>query len=184
MGGTLATNIVAPGVNNTTMYKHILNIEPSLWNTIPVLNVGERMGDTGYIDYIKDTEVTSPVMKGVDSHSRDFFTIKGEILVNNGDTYPVFETFFRRYTEGNTWMGCGHYGVNFMDTTGGMEDEQGLIIDKLISNKSIELDSSTTHTMRMPYNLTSIFEKKNVTPVLLRLVNMEPNGEVVNTASV
>ena len=46
----------------------------------PYLNIGDKIGDTEYIDFLQWDEVKYPVMYGVDSYNRLFFVIKAEIL--------------------------------------------------------------------------------------------------------
>jgi hypothetical protein len=86
----------------------------------PVLDVGDRVGDTEYIDYIKVEEMTSPVMRGVDRYNRKFVVLK--LLI--GDKV-VLQTFFQRFTNveyfllnweaGDArpqWRGCGNWSPN------------------------------------------------------------------------
>ena len=44
--------------------------------TIPILNLADRQGHTGYIDFVRNKEMTSPLMKGIDCYSRPFLAIK------------------------------------------------------------------------------------------------------------
>ena len=74
----------------------------------PVLDVGNRTGDTGYIDFITEEEVTSSIMRGVDHTGRKFIVLK--LLI---DRKFVLQTFFQRYrTTEYYWRGCGHGSPN------------------------------------------------------------------------
>lgn len=66
---------------------------------LPILDIGNREGSTGYIDFIKPEEMTAPIMRGKDKYGREFFIIRARI--NGGEV--VTQTFFRRYTKENTW---------------------------------------------------------------------------------
>jgi len=48
------------------------------YNTIPVLNIGDRQGFTGYIDFISSSDFPENqyIMKGVDINGRPFLTLK------------------------------------------------------------------------------------------------------------
>ena len=43
---------------------------------LPILDIGDRVGSTGYIDIIKNNEIIYPVMKGKDYINRPFIVIK------------------------------------------------------------------------------------------------------------
>ena len=45
-------------------------------NSYPILDVGNRQGMTDYIDFIHESEVTSPVMRGIDRFKRPFIVMK------------------------------------------------------------------------------------------------------------
>jgi hypothetical protein len=69
------------------------------FNELPVLDIGKREGKSGYIDFIEPEEMTAPIMRGRDSHDREFFTIRAEN--NRGDR--VCHTFFQRHPQGSSW---------------------------------------------------------------------------------
>lgn len=60
---------------------------------IPVLDLGDSEGSTGYMEFIKSENLAYPIMRGVDKSGRIFFTIK----VGN-----ECQTFFQRYS--NDWL--------------------------------------------------------------------------------
>lgn len=81
---------------------------------IPVLNIGERMGSTGYVDFIKSSEMTSSVMKGVDHAKRAFvsFDIQCDGKKEGYTGGRGVITCFQRYTDDlNKWcIGGDVYG--------------------------------------------------------------------------
>jgi len=58
-----------------------------------------------YIDFISPNMMTSPIMLGIDSCQRRFFSIK---YIDKSDKLHVV-TLFQRYTTRKYWVGCGHY---------------------------------------------------------------------------
>ena len=81
-----------------------------------------------YIDFIKKSDVTSPVMKGRDKYGRPFVVVK--VLV--GDNL-FYQTFFQRYSDDELlWMGAGWSSNTFLNTVGGMKDPQFILIKELI----------------------------------------------------
>ena len=47
---------------------------------IQVLNIYDRVGCTGYIDFIQINEVSAPLMRGIDQFNRPFFTLCADII--------------------------------------------------------------------------------------------------------
>lgn len=105
----------------------------------PNLDVGQRNGATDYIDYLKWDEVKESVMVGVDKFRRKFIVFK--MLVN--DTIPVMQTFFQRYTDGKSWVGCGHATKhNLLFTEGGMNTDQFRLLNTIASGKRVSLEDN------------------------------------------
>ena len=75
----------------------ISNLVDELLNIpdIEILDVGNRMGLTSYIDFININEIRSPVMKGMDCTARPFFTLCANIIYDNWSSIPTFMTFFQ-----------------------------------------------------------------------------------------
>jgi hypothetical protein len=94
---------------------------------VPYLNIGSRVGYTDYIDFLTWNEVTSPVMKGTDVYGRNFIVLK--MIINDK---KIMQTFFKRYSRGTCWMGCGHATTNLISTYGGMNEEQAHFLRELI----------------------------------------------------
>jgi hypothetical protein len=66
--------------------------------TLPILDIGQKMGFTDYLDFIKATDMTHPIMKGVDAYSRPFLAIKFNVK-KKGIISQAVGTFFQRYTD-------------------------------------------------------------------------------------
>jgi hypothetical protein len=87
-------------------------------NDIPILDIGDQVGDTQYIDFITSDMMSHYIMRGVDKFGRPFLSVKVEqkfkISKNSNDTNDEEEetdvikqktksivgTFFQRYSDG------------------------------------------------------------------------------------
>ena len=115
--------------------KELIDFTSDLCYVDDILNIGNRVGGTDYIDFISFTEVTKPIMKGYDCYGRPFMVLKLNI---NGEN--VMQTFFKRYTNGTGWMGCGHATKrNIIRTDGGMTDVQYKLLSDFIQLKKINI---------------------------------------------
>jgi hypothetical protein len=100
---------------------HKIYIQQSLQNIMDynckILDIRERFGNTGYIDFIKQSEVTENIMKGIDDNERPFIVFKAEFVYNTNNTNTnnkntkiikkTFTTFFQRYTgEDHFFVSC------------------------------------------------------------------------------
>ncbi len=103
----------------------------------PNLDIGDRQGHTDYIDFINPSELTHPIMLGIDILKRPFIVIKA-IGTLNDEMVKFTETFFQRYTENQSlWVGaCA--GKMFLDTTGGMTDKHFDIVRRLCNHEIID----------------------------------------------
>ena len=120
---------------------------------IPELNLGERVGDTGYIDFIKINEISSPLMRGVDIYNRTFFTICADIIYTDEMRVPTFTTIFKRYSdESCLWHAAGFYR-KIMNTEGGMNIPQLGLIRNLVKYGEVSLqdgrDDETIENLRL-----------------------------------
>ena len=140
-------------------------------DSIPIFDIKDREGNTEYIDFLKENEINYPVMKGVDKYKREFVTIKAnmkfyDINDNIICMFNVFETFFKRYTEKNIWMGCGNFGKQFMSTTGGLTKIQDELLLELINNKTVKILKNNISK----YNIeTNISNDKNINYIILSI---------------
>lgn len=106
-------------------YIHNLNV--------PILDIGDKRGWTDYIDFIKESDMTAPVMKGVDVYGREFVALKVK-SDNNNDNIPKLsvEVFFRRYSDSEKlWMEATS-GKQLLYTIGGMTESDFDTVIKLI----------------------------------------------------
>jgi hypothetical protein len=85
---------------------------------VPILNIADMVGDTGYIDFIKASDMNNPVMKGIDTFGRQFLSIKVEYqkkcvdketektIIKKGE---LVSTFFQRYSGCESTVCYGTY---------------------------------------------------------------------------
>lgn len=122
---------------NENIHEHMANI---MKKNYPILDIGDRYGTTGYLDFITFNDLSAPVMKGYDHFKRPFFVISAIITKSDGSTIKTIETFFQRYDDfKNLWHGCGHDGPYFLSTQGGMKINQVYFIEKLLENNKVDL---------------------------------------------
>ena len=104
---------------------------------IKTLNVNKNECYTGYIDFITLEKMVEPIMRGIDKYKRRFIAIKMNI-----DNKKLFQTFFQRYIDSEEmWMGAGHYGRHLIETYGGMEADQFKLIEDIIHDKVVKINS-------------------------------------------
>lgn len=114
---------------NEVYEKHVSNY--------PRLNIGERIGPTGYIDFLEESDLNDRVSFGVDKFGRKFIVIKFLLETHDGKKENRFQTFFQRYSDNTQlWMGAGK-SHQLMDTCGGMEQVQIKLIDDTLSGSQV-----------------------------------------------
>ena len=122
-------------------------------NDYNILNIGDKVGHTCYIDFIKPDEVNYPIMKGTDKYNRKFLTIKAKFLYKNDTNEDTFTTIFQRYCDSEKlYMACSNYNKYFMYSEGGLSKVQLEFIDKLLKEKIINLDDDIIENCRLKYN--------------------------------
>jgi hypothetical protein len=148
----------------------------------PILNIENRKGHTGYIDFIQEKELgENSVMKGMDCIQRPFIIIKAELILSNGDTIPTISTFFQRYNDCKSlWQCCGHDGRLLMNTDGGMSEIQFEFLNKLLNvkEKVVDLDLDTIKKLRLNYDFNDK-DLVGVIPIQLRLREKEIKKEFI-----
>lgn len=100
-------------------------------NKLPVLDIENKMGGTGYIDFIMVDDMTHPIMKGYDCYGRPFLSMK--VLVKNEDD-PNYEkhivgTFFQRFSSSTTQWAFGTFydiGMIYNDSRVRFNDYESL----------------------------------------------------------
>jgi hypothetical protein len=110
---------------------------------IPVLEIGDRKGGTGYIDFLRWSEVTGPKMRGTDCYGRPFLVVKFAVLDRETETEVdrvYMETFFQRYSNSRTvWQGAGHATPQLIYTMGGMEHEQFAFVNRILEGETVKI---------------------------------------------
>ena len=111
----------------TSLINEILSIS----SENDILNIHNRVGITGYIDFININEINSPEMQGVDVCGRPFITVN-------------FTAFFKRYSDISctVWEACGFYH-RLMETSGGMSIPQLIYLRDLLKNGNVMFDDGT-----------------------------------------
>ena len=145
-----------------------------------ILNIGDRKGHTGYIDFIQEKELgENSVMKGFDCIQRPFIIIKAELVLSNGDNIPTISTFFQRYNDCKSlWQCCGHDGRLLMNTDGGMSQIQFEFLNQLLNEnvkekeKIVDLDFDSIKKLRLNYDFMDE-DLKGVMPIQVRLREKE-----------
>jgi hypothetical protein len=105
-----------------TEYNIYINFEPLVnalgANTIselPILDIGEKVGHSGYIDFILVNQMSDSIMKGIDCYKRPFIAFKFWIRSNDNikPPYEAVGTFFQRYSDNNnSWAYGTCYELN------------------------------------------------------------------------
>lgn len=65
---------------------------------LPILNLEDRKGPTGYIDFVKPQDMSAPLMRGVDKLDRPFIALRyvdSKGIVNPDE--PKVRVVFHRY---------------------------------------------------------------------------------------
>jgi hypothetical protein len=118
-----------------------------------ILDIGNRIGSTHYIDFLIEADIKFNIMKGIDYFRRSFIVIKTEYILQDGSIKYIMSTFFQRYTdEYLLWCGCGF----MMNTEGGMCINQLQLIYNLISNGYVDIDDTIKQTCRLLYDPVKI----------------------------
>lgn len=89
------------------------------FNQYPILDIGNRRGATGYLDFLTTQDLTHPIMRGVDSAGRPFISLKlrSSRPDDLGEEFVV--TLFQRYIDEDRWTyGTTHLRSVFEDVIG------------------------------------------------------------------
>ena len=130
-----------------------------LLDNFDTLDIDERQGLTGYIDFIDINEIISPVMKGIDMFDRCFITLCAEVEYNN-ETVQTFTTFFKRYTDSDIiWHACGKYNNQLMVSDGGMNMQQFNLLSDLLKYGTVVFDDGTDDETIMKLRLINCFSE-------------------------
>lgn len=125
-----------------------------------ILEIENRKGQTGYLDFITQKEVITNVMKGKDLHGRNFLVFKAKFIYHDKEE-KCFSTFFKRYVDIPMYHICGHDGKLLMETIGGMNLEQGKLLNKLLTEKTVDINLDMVLDLRLncyPYSYYNVDE--------------------------
>jgi len=163
-------NTIEPEVQNkmNEVCNNIFDINCS------VLDIGDREGFTGYIDFINPEELKNEnVMKGKDRYNRQFIVFKSKITPLNSDPIQFFTTFFKRYTSDYNiiYHTAGHYGELLFKTEGGATISQMNILYELLKNGNVELTYEQMRENRIE-NPKSLQNIEDETQNLLEIIKI------------
>lgn len=128
----------------------IKNIADEIYNiSCPILDIGEKCGTTGYIDFIDTKEFSEAFNKGVDKFGRKFISFRSMIEYEDGQTKDTFMTLFQRYRGDEfLWMGAGR-NLHLFATEGGTTLEQLGLVLKLLNEKSVDVTEDINKNCRL-----------------------------------
>lgn len=126
-------------------------------DNIPILDIGSKIGDTGYIDFLKWEDVEYPIMKGIDILKRPFIVIKTII-----DNTLFMETYFKRHNKPySSWHCSGKYTNTLITTYGGMNAQHALYVKSLIEKGEVTiLEEHTDYKIFIGKKIKIYDEKK------------------------
>ena len=105
---------------------------------LPKLNVDDKNGITGYIDYIQPNDITGNAMNGRDFCGRFFLSFKATAFFDDGSKEKYFTTFFQRYQDNErTYHSAGHFEKLLFTTEGGAKIEQVVFLNMLFKNGEV-----------------------------------------------
>jgi hypothetical protein len=113
---------------------------------IPILDIGDSVGHTMYIDFIDAEDMEFPIMCGKDRYGRKFLVIKGlmELFIGNDQLVSsvyACQTFFQRYPNEKVYVGASNnFGNNFLISDGGLNAKQLEVLELLVQNKELVID--------------------------------------------
>lgn len=124
----------------------------------PNLDIKQREGYSGYIDFIDSSEFNSAIVQGVDCNNRPFVCLKIKCTLDDGNFIPCYQTFFQRYTNSyHLWMGTSNTS-SLIDTIGGMTEFQKDLIYNLIQNKSVDISQENYNYYKFSFELFQNWE--------------------------
>jgi hypothetical protein len=109
----------------------------------PQLDLKERCGYTGYIDFILRQEISSPLTGGYDIFHRPFIVVNGTAILENDNEVPFFQTFFQRYKDDQTlWVACN----GLFEYGGGLGVYQKKALLELFEHGTVNLTDTSKFT--------------------------------------
>jgi hypothetical protein len=128
---------------------------------IPIIDINDRITNSGVIDFITQPEVLFPIVKGIYNDTHNFIVIRFVILSNNCKIHGM-QTFFKKGTNIVNWYGNGCNGKLLFSTCDKLNDNQINIIQRMVNGDNISINTN---------DLTYNFDKniKSHIPFILRL---------------
>jgi len=137
----------------------------------PNLDIGDRVGITGYIDFIDTSEFEESFNKGIDKYERKFVSFRANIEYEDGTTKETFTTLFQRYSKTeNLWMGAGR-NTHLFDTDGGTNLQQLQLVLKLLKEGSVDIIGEMADECRLTRSKFSWDKVDNNKPKRVYLVS-------------
>ena len=82
---------------------------------VPVLDLGDRVGSTHYIDFVRAEDMHFPLMRGTDFAGRPFVAVKTKTTGGACEFPEVVGVFFQRYTNNaDEWAFGTCYPLNLI----------------------------------------------------------------------
>jgi hypothetical protein len=104
-------------MKNNPIYNAFDLYNKDFFKDLPTLDLGNKIGSTDYIDFVKIDDMLSNIMKGVDYYGRHFVSIKYWVTDTTDMTKPYQSvgTFFQRYSDDpDTWAYGTCYPMNML----------------------------------------------------------------------
>jgi hypothetical protein len=132
----------------------------------PILDIGKREGQTGYIDFILPSELNEhSIMKGVDHANRRFLVFKSETVLN-GITVQMLTTFFQRYSNNPTlYHTAGNHTKYLFDTAGGCNLIKLKYLRDLLKNQVLHLKYYDVEKLNVTYRSLYNYSDEDKTAV-------------------
>jgi hypothetical protein len=164
--------------------KQIETISQELYNIdCPILDIGNREGRTGYIDFIKIDEFNEPFNKGFDKFGRKFISFRVDMEYPDGTIMETFTTLFQRHTDTESlWMVAGAYRKLF-DTEGGTTLCQFQFLLKMFRDKTIDITEEMSYNCNLT-NLDNSFGEESSKPIRIYLIERDKKKEVLKEKEV
>ena len=116
------------------------------------------LGPTGYIDQIRITDLTHPIMFGVDEYSRSFIVILHKDVEEQ--QYYSLDVLFQRYTsEKSTWSNS-HVGDFSIIQYSGYFYNRGVLRDKYLSENLKCLIKNKGYVTASPMHIDGEFKER------------------------
>ena len=70
-----------------------------VYDQLPILDLQNRMGSTGYLDFVRVEDMSHSIMKGTDAYGRPFVSLKIKEATEGETEHKCVGTFFQRYSD-------------------------------------------------------------------------------------